>query len=680
MKRATTTAFRLEAEQDSGSGPRCQDTILGDVDAQTRFETTSKQSNDPPFSRGYTLGSREDSMNLLELMELCTKLSNMLHKNRKSDLATTKANTVNGERQIQALIDKKKVIITETSIRSDLHLEDAGDTDCLPTAIVFEELAQIGITPLFETMMVQPTQDEDVDLGIPADSLQTSLTTQPSSFRSQKKQSKRKQRKDTAVTQEETQQDDSVPTPSNDPPFSGEDSIQLSKLTLLRGSRSWKGKKKSRTTGLQRLRKVGESRRVESSEDKETLGDHKDASKQGRRIEDIDKDADINVDMPVGEKQEQSAKVREVDTSVDDTAKPKVVTTATTRPKARGVVVKEPSEFRTPQESQPSMIKDKGKGIMIEHELEAELIEEESIARKKEEEANIALIESWDNTQAMMEADFELAQKLQIEEQAEITIEERSRLFVELMNKRKKHFAMLRAEEKRRKPPTKAQKRNLMSTYLKNMGGYKHNQLKSKSYEEIQKLFDNEMRRVNTFIPMDSEEVKSKKETKESSKGTEDELESDKSKKAESSEEKAKGNRKKILGKKRAGKEQQQESSKKQRMEDDKETDEHEDVEVDDESELKKHLVIVKDDDIAIDAIPLATKPPLIFEYKLLKEGIMAHYQLIRADGSSKRYSSMIRMLQDIDREDLETLWKLVKTKHGDIGLKMNMKECFGEI
>ncbi|GKD59740.1 hypothetical protein Tco_1297249, partial [Tanacetum coccineum] len=35
-----------------------------------------------------------------------------------------------------------------------------------------------------------------------------------------KKQSRRKQRKDTAVTQEETQQDDSVPTPSNDPPLS----------------------------------------------------------------------------------------------------------------------------------------------------------------------------------------------------------------------------------------------------------------------------------------------------------------------------------------------------------------------------------------------------------------------------------------------------------------------------
>ncbi|GKC67838.1 hypothetical protein Tco_1100436 [Tanacetum coccineum] len=144
-----------------GSGTRCQDTILGDVDAQTRFEPTSTQSIDPPLSRGCSLGSGEDSLKLLELMELCTKLSNMLHKNRKSDLipyaltvnpiiytsyiqqfwATVKAKTVNGECQIQALIDKKKLIITESSIRSNIHLEDAGGTDCLPTATTFEELA-----------------------------------------------------------------------------------------------------------------------------------------------------------------------------------------------------------------------------------------------------------------------------------------------------------------------------------------------------------------------------------------------------------------------------------------------------------------------------------------------------------------------------------------------------------
>ncbi|GKD84874.1 hypothetical protein Tco_1356028 [Tanacetum coccineum] len=44
----------------------------------------------------------------------------------------------------------------------------------------------------------------------------------------------------------------------------------------------------------------------------------------------------------------------------------------------------------------------------------------------------------------------------------------------------------------------------------------------------------------------------------------------------------------------------------------------------------------------------------------------MGYFQIIRADGSSRRYSSMIRMLQNIDREDLETLWKLVKAKHGN--------------
>ncbi|GJT80221.1 hypothetical protein Tco_1054563 [Tanacetum coccineum] len=67
-----------------------------------------------------------------------------MKENKPRFWATTKIKTVNGERQIQALVDKKKVIITESSIRSDLHLEDADGTDCLPTATIFEELARIG--------------------------------------------------------------------------------------------------------------------------------------------------------------------------------------------------------------------------------------------------------------------------------------------------------------------------------------------------------------------------------------------------------------------------------------------------------------------------------------------------------------------------------------------------------
>ncbi|GKA48041.1 hypothetical protein Tco_0740999 [Tanacetum coccineum] len=78
------------------------------------------------------------------------------------------------------------------------------------------------------------------------------------------------------------------------------------------------------------------------------------------------------------------------------------------------------------------------------------------------------------------------------------------------MNERKKHFARLRVEEQRRKPPTKNSKRGSpkCTTYLKNMDGYKHTQLKNKSFEEIQMLFEKEMKRVNIFVDMDAELVK----------------------------------------------------------------------------------------------------------------------------------------------------------------------------
>nr|GEY02429.1 hypothetical protein [Tanacetum cinerariifolium] len=82
---------------------------------------------------------------------------------------------------------------------------------------------------------------------------------------------------------------------------------------------------------------------------------------------------------------------------------------------------------------------------------------------EKEEEANIAMIAKWDNTQVMMDADYKLAVKLQEKERGELYIEEKLNLFIELMNKRKKHFEMLRDEERRRKPPTKAKKRKQMS-------------------------------------------------------------------------------------------------------------------------------------------------------------------------------------------------------------------------
>ncbi|GJR16263.1 hypothetical protein Tco_0798915 [Tanacetum coccineum] len=130
------------------------------------------------------------------------------------------------------------------------------------------------------------------------------------------------------------------------------------------------------------------------------------------------------------------------------------------------------------------------------------------------------------------------------------------------------------------------------------------------NFEEIQMLFDNTMKWVDSFVPMNTEVM---------------------------------------------------EGSKSQA-----EIDENVEAKVDDEAEMKKLMEIVPDDEVAIDAIPLATKSLIIIDWKIIKEGKMGYFQIIRVDGSSRRYSSMIRMLQNIDKEDLEILWKLVKAKHGN--------------
>ncbi|GJT87014.1 hypothetical protein Tco_1068731 [Tanacetum coccineum] len=655
--------------------------------------------------------------------------------------ATAKVKTVNGERQLQALVDKKKVIITETSIRSDLNLEDAGGTDCLPTDTIFEELARMGyekpspkltfykaffspqwkflihtitqflsvkktawnefsstmasaiiclaanqkfnlskyifdaivkhlegmvkflmyprfvqvfinqqlgdmshhkktyvnpshtkkifanmkregkdfsgrVTPMFATMMVQANQEEGVDSDIPTDSQQTPITTQPSTSKPQKKQSRRKQRKDIEVSQssastepmtEKETNEESVPKHSYDPSQSGEDRMQLHELmnlctklsdrvlalettkttqaleiaSLKSRVKQLEKKASKRTHKFKRLYRVGSTRRVESSND-EGLGAQEDASKQGRSIEDIDKDAEVSLvdetqgrsddtemfdtDALIGDEvfakndmtekehdvipKEVSAAetlttagikipvstaapsttavsppvITEVEITLAQTlaelksAKSKVViqepvqSTVTTTPltilKAKGITFRDAGETttRTPTSVSSSSIKDKGKAKMVEPEvplnkkdqirLDEELArrldaEEQEAARLErenvelQEQATLAKIKEWDNVQAMMDADYELCKRLQEQEKGELTIEEKSKLFMELMNEKKRHFAKLRAEEKRRKPLTKGQRRNQMCTYLKNMGGFTHNQLKNKSYEEI---------------------------------------------------------------------------------------------------------------------------------------------------------------------------------------------------
>ncbi|GKC25353.1 hypothetical protein Tco_1027503 [Tanacetum coccineum] len=321
--------------------------------------------------------------------------------------ATAKAKTVNGDRQIQALVDKKKVIITEKSVRSDLMLEDVEGTECLPNDVIFEQLTLMGyenltqkltfykayfssqwkflihtilqclsakttawnefsstmasaiiclatnqkfnlskyifnnmmknleggvkflmylrfvqvfldkqvegmskhkeiyvtpshtkkifanmkreakgfsgrITPLFQTMKVQALEDMGEDSAAPTDSHSTPIITQPSSSKPQKKKSRRKQRKDNGPTEpipDEDTNKEHVSTPSYDLPQSDEDRLQLTELMSL-------------CTSLQE--KVGSASRVESFNDV-SLGAQEDASKHGRKIADLDVDAEVTL-------------------------------------------------------------------------------------------------------------------------------------------------------------------------------------------------------------------------------------------------------------------------------------------------------------------------------------------------------------------------------------------------
>nr|GEX16854.1 hypothetical protein [Tanacetum cinerariifolium] len=287
----------------------------------------------------------------------------------------------------------------------------------------------------------------------------------------------------------------------------------------------------------------------------ESLGE--DASKQ-RRIEVIDADEDITL-VNV----QDYAKMFDVNDLGGEGVfvTKQEVAKDTLKPKVKGTAIQEQEELGKSTTTIATISKhqsrDKGKAIMIEESvnpkkkaqirldeevakrIQDELDEEERLARErdqKEQETNIALIKTWDDIQAKINANHQLAKRLHAQEQEEFSDAEKATLF----KKRKK-----------------------------------------------------------------------------------------------------------------AGEELVQERTKKQRVEDDKET-----------AELKQLMEIIpNEEEVAINAIPLAVKSPKIVDWKIYKEGKKSYYQIIRADGKTKMYMVFSKMLKSFNREDLEDLYKLVTAK-----------------
>nr|GEU75457.1 hypothetical protein [Tanacetum cinerariifolium] len=464
------------------------------------------------------------------------------------------------------------------------------------------------VTPLFDTMMVQPVKEvgdlptADQDIPIP----DASSSSQPQ----RKHKPKRKEKKETKGFPTELPTEDPVPITSNDP-LPWVEKLEEENRSLTKELKSFNSK-------------------VDSSAYKETVMDKEKSSKHGRKIIDIDADAEVNLEnmynldlaheetfLSMHDATETDGKevakemvevittakiiVDEVSTVGDEhkaadeepvSAAPTNITTAqpseatkitidiTTAPKAKGIVFHDVEELTTRIASSKAYVKDKGK---------AKLVEEPKVLKTRK--AQIVQSKQLDNV--------------------------------------RKYNAL------KRKPMSVAQARNNMMIYLKNMAGFKMEFFKGMSYEEIRPLFGKEYNKVQTLYnegpEMDAERIKApRKRTR-------------------------KDNMKKDqTDKKKKGDELEKENAEKQKLEKQQEAE-----------ELKRNLEIVPNDevDVFVNVAPLSSKPPTIVDYKIYKKGKKEHFQIISANGNHQMYLDFSTMLKNFDRKDLEVLWKIVKDR-----------------
>nr|GEU37294.1 hypothetical protein [Tanacetum cinerariifolium] len=219
--------------------------------------------------------------------------------------ATVSIKKANDVGKLQALIDRKKVVVTEDVIRQDLCLDDADGVECLPNEDIFIELAyrtawnEFSCSLTFAVICLATAEVEENNVEVPTTPTSPSPTNAPSP-----------PLQDPITTPPQAQ-----PAPPSSPPQEQPTTTFASHMTLLNTlmetcttlshkvtaleqdkvaqalkifklKRRVKGLKKKRRlkhSGLKRLRKVGTSQRVESST-KTVVGTQEDASKQGGEL------------------------------------------------------------------------------------------------------------------------------------------------------------------------------------------------------------------------------------------------------------------------------------------------------------------------------------------------------------------------------------------------------------
>nr|GEX62866.1 hypothetical protein [Tanacetum cinerariifolium] len=478
---------------------------------------------------------------------------------------TTNSQTINDEKQIHAIVDGKTVVITESSVRRDLLFTDNNGITCLTNAQIFENLPLIG----YEAVQGEDSRNPSESQPTPSPAQPISKSQIPESSSSpQNTQSLRKTLEGTGFSHtrgpnfpdlsldveavhkeggeglgsgprcQETMggamtqiRPKGAPIQSSDPPLSTGHTV-ASREDMMEHAIELMDHVPQTPHDSPLLR--GHTPRIKTAQAKEISSLKKRVTKleqrQSSRISGFHPfRAEVIVkDKGSGEKGGSIAEI--VNTVRPDistarlevsTAEPETPLTTTTlfddedvtiadtlvkmksqKVKEKGVTFKNVDDSARPIRSITTL-----QPLPTIDPKDKEFDEEVRTERKRQKEASkAALAKLYDEVQAQIYANHELAVRLTHKEKEKYTVEEKSKLLAEFFEGRKKLLAKERAEAIRSKPPTKTHLRNLMMTYLKHTCRFTHAQLKSRSFEEIQKLHTKEQKWVGSFVLIGSEE------------------------------------------------------------------------------------------------------------------------------------------------------------------------------
>ncbi|GJW10033.1 hypothetical protein Tco_1575860 [Tanacetum coccineum] len=550
----------------------------------------------------------------------------------------------NGDMEITATIDGKVKVVFEASIRRHLKLEDSDGISTLLTSEIFEQLALMGYVSNSDNLTFQKghfspqwkflihtilyclspkkTAWEQFSSNIATaiiclatnrtfnfsklifdamgQILQGERSTIPveshhtpiSALSTLQPPTSPPSMKITHVAEEATNMPYDSPLPRGHTPGSDEGSMTLNELTVLCTQLSIKvasleadlkqTKKVYGNTYTKLIMKVKKLKhKVKSSKARRIAqfvvsdDEEDDSFNQGRKI---DKDPNISL----------FTAPEEVYTAEPDISTANVpVSTASAETKTKIQQEQERLGFKEAQRLQQQFDKKERQRIISVH-----------------EEANTFKPEEWDNIQAQIEADEELAHRLQAQEREGYSEADKAKLLVELINERKRQFSQQRAQQRRNRPLTQAQQRSYMCNYIKHMGSHTLQQLRGYSFDEIKVLFEATVKRVNTFTPMESDDTVPKVVAGSSKRSAEEELGEESSKRQKIGE----------------GSEPAEESK-------DKESDELS------QEQLQQLIIIVPEEGMNVEA--LQTKYPIIDWENFDRDDLVKLWDLVRERFSS---------------------------------------------